>query len=1501
MRLTTALNDYKRQRGERFPEETRTTRGTFAGDGGRLVHVSESGALRDHSAPLCGLHGIDRSRLGIETDAGVDWFDGLDTLDQHYYRGTTLVETEFDAGAFTVHQYDLTLGRSHVTHVEVRGRVPPDARLVAFLTAAPEGQENVGALVHESAGPDETRALEVYHRREHDYVAASTGLDRIEGQRPESFAEDVDADAVSFPRAGGGGESRLTGDFLLSAPLEAGERGVRTTLVTRLAAHGETGREAALADVRARATGQASADDVRATARGRHAVDVPEGTPLPGQVRTDLRTLAFLRGEAGGRVAAPEFDPFYANSGGYGYVWFRDDASAARRLLDAGDRLGLDVHADLLAAAECFCDAQLADGTWPHRVWASDGTVAPGWANARVEGRPDGDDYQADQTAAATAFLASLLAAREERLPPGLATSIREAVRDGVAALDASIAANGLPARCQNCWEDAAGQFAHTTATYLDAYVAVAGAPLDAATTADAAASADDLVHALDALWLPGEGRYAMRLDHGKPDDRADAASLRLVGAFAAYAEHTEGSLSETHLERLRAHVESTLDALHRDPARGDVAGLARYTGDAWRADGQAEPKVWSLTTALGATACARLDALLAAHGRDGGRFRERARAYYELLGDDGPFTTGTGLLAEQAFDDGTLDGATPLGWSHAVRLHATALLADRGALPDASTATPPERPRWTTGEKYGVCTAADGDTADPSKVWFTLTRGALSEVRFPRVDVANVRTLDFLVRCPADGHTVRTHAERGDPDDGVRRRVEPVGDDALRYRHVIAETGVGDDYEWTLTAEYATDPGGDALLADVDFEAADGRTYEVYAVGDVTLANADAPGRAYVAGEAGAHDLLAREPTGDPDGEHDPRLVDADGTRHAVAVALRASDGFDWASVAAAGGSRLDALFAGDALPEARPSLTDESAVLVGRLGIGEGVSRTLALGFARRGDTASALDEAGRALERGYDAVRDAYVETWRTALADVSTPDEVRDDPELAAQYRTAVASLLAVEDKTYRGAAVASPSVPWGEAVTVESAAGDGYNFVWARDLYQVFSVFLAAGDTETAARHLTYVYEHQQDETGFVPQNTYVNGVTRWGGEQLDNVALPQVMAYQLWAAGVGFEDVAYGYEHVRRSADYVARNGPSSQQERWEEEAGYSPSTIAAEIAGLVCAGTLADETGRVGDALPWLALADEWAGRVEEWTATDDGTGRHRSTPYYVRVTRDGNPDAGHARRLANAGPTLDERDVLDAGFLELVRLGIKPADDPVIRNSLREVDATIRVDVGEAAAFYRYNGDGYGERATGEKGGPWTPGSNGTGRLWPLLTGERGEYELRAGGPDAARPWLRTMAAFANTGQMLPEQVWDRRHPTKYGWEFGEGTGSATPLSWSMAQYARLALGIDAGEPVETPAVVAERYHGGRHTDPDARPTLDVSLDADGDALRVTGETDGVLVAAKAGGETAVARPDGGAFALSLDTAASDVVVAAAETPELSTARTSVRRLTR
>jgi glucoamylase len=323
---------------------------------------------------------------------------------------------------------------------------------------------------------------------------------------------------------------------------------------------------------------------------------------------------------------------------------------------------------------------------------------------------------------------------------------------------------------------------------------------------------------------------------------------------------------------------------------------------------------------------------------------------------------------------------------------------------------------------------------------------------------------------------------------------------------------------------------------------------------------------------------------------------------------------------------------------------------------------------------------------------------------------------------------------------------------------------------------------------------------QQKPDGSFPQNSWLDGRPYWGSLQMDEVSFPIMLAYEL-----GRTDGDTYWHHIKPAANFIVAHGPATPQERWEEESGYSPSTIAAEIAGLICAAQIARQNGDESSGQPWLQTADSWAQQLESWTVTTKGP---YSARYFIRIAQHGRPNDGEKIELNNGAGTWDEREIVDAGFLELVRLGIRRPDDALFQQSLEVIDRIIKVQTPKGPDWYRYNHDGYGEKADGR-------GYDGTGigRLWILLAGERGEYALAAG--KDARPYLDAMQNMANQGRMLAEQVWDRPDsPDPAQLRFGEATGSATPLSWTNAQFVRLAIAIQEAHLPEIPQVVLQHF---------------------------------------------------------------------------------------
>lgn len=686
---------------------------------------------------------------------------------------------------------------------------------------------------------------------------------------------------------------------------------------------------------------------------------------------------------------------------------------------------------------------------------------------------------------------------------------------------------------------------------------------------------------------------------------------------------------------------------------------------------------------------------------------------------------------------------------------------------------------QWPSAAKDGFGTA----NSIRSKVWFTLADGVMTEVYYPTIDVPNTQMLQLLIV----GSRVATEI------DDTTHRVETPDARALTFRQInTARNG-----HYTITKTYTTDPLRATVLIDVQF---DSQTAEnVYVYYDPSLNNSGMHDSAWL--EDGA--LLAQ------DGDKATALISSSGFAYPdewIKDQLKPSDREPGQEVS-------NGYFgASDGLTELRQNwnrtgfspyarATNGNVVQVAALKGFQGSSGskphcTLALGLGKT--PREALLNARASLAQGFAAVRREYESGWHRYVATLPTVE-----PKYQQRFTMAAMVLRALEDKTYRGAIIASPSIPWGGGPNANEPTISGYHAVWSRDLYQVATAFDAMGDRAAALRALDYLFRIQQKTDGSFPQNSWVDGRPIGGGLQMDQVAFPLIMSYQF-----GRTDGNTWLRHIKPAADFIVRKGPATDQDRWEEKPGYSPATIAAEIAGLVCAARIARLNHDRAAADRYFGTADNWAKSVERWTATTNGP--YGDGTYYLRLTENGDPNQGGRIEINSGGGTFDEREIVDAGFLELVRLGIKRADDPLIVKSLEVIDRLTKIETPFGAGWYRYNHDAYGEQPDGR---PYD-GRNGKGRLWALLSGERGEYELALGETAMARRRLDTMMGFANQGLMIPEQVWDRSDREGSAFRIGSGTGSATPLAWSMAQFIRLALNLKFRRNTETPEVVRARY---------------------------------------------------------------------------------------
>ncbi len=701
-------------------------------------------------------------------------------------------------------------------------------------------------------------------------------------------------------------------------------------------------------------------------------------------------------------------------------------------------------------------------------------------------------------------------------------------------------------------------------------------------------------------------------------------------------------------------------------------------------------------------------------------------------------------------------------------------LLTPGTAFAAVAPGAPGQKALWTEADKDGFGTA----TGTRSKVWHTLDDGELTEVYYPDIATPALRDLQFVI---SDG---RRFAERERQSAGHAI--------ALADQRSLTYTQTNTTRRYRIVKTYVTDPRRDALVVDVRFVSRTGKKLKLYALADPALSNDgdDDRGRS-VRRALVAHDKQAAS-----------ALLASPRFRRTSSGYLGRSDGWT------------------DLRSDHKMSWTYRASkpgnVVQTALTALDGVKRrhmTLVLGFGRTG--ASALSTAHTALRTGFRRSATRYAAGWHAYLGSL-TPRPASAAP-FATTYDVSAMTLAASEDKTHRGAYVASPSMPWAFGQGLEKPSSV-YHLVWSRDLYQIATGLLAAGDRAGAGRSLDYLFGSQQTPDGCFPQNSNLDGTKHWENLQLDEVAFPVVLAWQL-----GRRD-AKTFGSVKRAVGCILEKGPATPQERWENQSGWSPATIAAEIAALVCAADIARANGDTASAVEWEAKADDWQSKVDGWTATPNGP--YDPQPYYLRLSKHGDPNVGTTYDIGDSGPTkVDQRKVTDPSFLELVRLGVKRFDAPVVLTTLGVVDRRLAVDTPHGRFWHRFDFDGYGEK---QNGSPWDVNlpTNPTedwaknttiGRVWPIFAGERGEYELAAGQSIAARGRLAAMASAAGPGHMLSEQVWDQFRPSgSAGFPRGLETTSASPLAWSHAQFLRLAWSIEAGHPVERPSVVACRYAG-------------------------------------------------------------------------------------
>jgi len=688
--------------------------------------------------------------------------------------------------------------------------------------------------------------------------------------------------------------------------------------------------------------------------------------------------------------------------------------------------------------------------------------------------------------------------------------------------------------------------------------------------------------------------------------------------------------------------------------------------------------------------------------------------------------------------------------------------------------------PRWTSSAKTGVGTALNLH----SRVWFTLSHGILNEIYFPRVDQACTRDFGLIV---TDGRQFFSEEKRH-----------------CTFQNLPIEPGVP-AYELTNTCmagryriekEVLTDPWRNVVLQKIRFVPLQGNLgdYRLYALLASHLANMGYGNTGWVGHYKGRPMLFAQ--------------------RDSSALALACSAPWLKRSVGFVGVSdswqdltqHFQMTWEYDRAENGNIALTAEIDLAASN---GEFI---LALGFG--GIWADAGQQALSSLLAPYDDVRNNYVFHWQNWQRTLKKLDDKPREKDL---YRASMAVLRTHESKDFLGGIIASLSIPWGFNKGDEDLGG--YHLVWPRDLVENAGGLLAAGAHDDALRVLHYL-EATQEADGHWAQNMWLDGRPYWSGSQMDETAFPILLVDLLRRESTRcFGDWHRWWPMVHKAAAFIAANGPVTQQDRWEEDGGYSPFTMAAEISALLIAADFAQSMGESAPAEFLRHMADTWNFNIERRTyAVNTDLARQVGVEgYYVRITPPPTGD-GAASPLQGFVPIKNRAigssnapavEIVSPDALALVRFGLRAPDDPRILNTVKVVDALLRVRLPQGPAWYRYNCDGYGEH---EDGSPFD--GTGIGRPWPLLAGERAHYELAAGRAATAEALLGVMENSTGASRLIPEQVWDSDDIAERELFAGKGSGSACPLVWAHSEYIKLRRSLVDGKIFDQPPQTVERY---------------------------------------------------------------------------------------
>lgn len=678
---------------------------------------------------------------------------------------------------------------------------------------------------------------------------------------------------------------------------------------------------------------------------------------------------------------------------------------------------------------------------------------------------------------------------------------------------------------------------------------------------------------------------------------------------------------------------------------------------------------------------------------------------------------------------------------------------------------------KWTSSAKSGLGKSINTS----SDVVFTISHGILNEVYFPREDNACLRDMGFIV---TDGKEFFSEEKRDTDHD-----THMIEDNIPAYE--VINTCKENRYK--IIKEVLVDPFRNTILQKISFHPQTEGNYRLFVLVAPHLNNQGDHNTGWVGDYEGIPMLYA---SGGP-----------------ISMAVACSSGWAKRSVGYVGTSDgWTDLKQHKEMNWQYTHAEDGNVCLTGEIDISQNRDFVLALSFGT--NPAEAGFYAWSSILDGFGSAKKWYMDEWDHWLKKLHDTE--------CKYYKISAAVLRMHEAKEFPGGIIASMSIPWG------NAKGDidrgGYHLVWPRDLVETAGGFIALKSRDDALRVINYLMSTQEPD-GSWPQNMWLNGEVYWPGRQTDQTALPLLLVDKCWQNRVLDEERMRRYWPILKKAiGYLIRNGMYTEQDRWEEEQGYTPFTMATVVSGILVAADLADANNEKELAAYCRETADYWNGDIERriYVTGTPLAKKYGVEGYYIRL----NPyldipasELGDEKYVylknhyGEEGKTLlNELVSIDA--LALVRSGLRSAHDPRILNTIRVIDAMLKTDTLNGTGWHRYNNDGYGEH---QNGNPYD--GTGIGRVWPLLSGERGHYEVAAGNIEKAKVLLKAMEDFSNNG-LIPEQVWDSDDIPEKELFKGKHSGSAMPLAWAHSEYIKLSTSIQDKKVFDMPTQTYERY---------------------------------------------------------------------------------------